>query len=229
MIPIIWEKDATGTPVVTERPEGREEGRYVSPVLAACMVSALTHEITAISAEFTGCGTVRYVPRVSISVLEKTFATFYGLYAADDNTAGSKYCIRHCAWDRGFRSIDLALNGLSSRTLFFDCNDLPAKMRELITRLDRLANDEYVIYSTPSASERFNKNKIEYSLQDAVKTIFGRYRGVDSTNPAIEKLFGQLERFYAGVCAMETISPREGSFKIDYGFQNITVAYDDGG
>ena len=215
---INWERDSTGAAACTKLPK---PARFVSASAAAAIAKSLMHEVTTISASFEPEDIVVFSRLAGISVFGEKDAEYFGLYASSGAAAGVNYCLRRCTWQRAFRSTEDVLKGLSAQTFFFDVERLGPFHRAVVLAVDEDHKDGFQLVPEPSSNGDFSGKQISYIVSDDRKELAATYRAESSTNPAIEKLFKELQAMFGSLEVEGTVNPLPDSLRISYSFFSL--------
>jgi hypothetical protein len=220
---IKWEKDGSGNNAVVAVPES---ARFISTSAATLIATGLMHEVSTISASFPEYGTSVFSRLAGVSAFSKKTGIFYGLYGCSDSSSRAIYCLRRCAWDFSFGSIDNVLQGLSAKTLFFKKEVLDTALRKLIESVDLSLGDQCEIVSRPTSYEDFLDKKICYFIVCETKDLSCKYLAAVNTNPFIENLFKELGLIYESLNEKNTVLPSLDTLRVSYYFQRFEAATD---
>ena len=215
---ISWERDNAGAIACTKLPK---PARFVSASAAAAIVKSLMHEVTTISASFDAEDIVVFSRLAGVSVFGDKRAEYFGLYASSGVAEGVNYCLRRCTWERAFRSTEEVLKALSAQTLFFDVERLAAVHRDVVLAVDNDSKDGCQLVSEPSKNEAFIGKQVSYIVSDDKKELAAVYRAESSTNPAIEKLFQELQAVFGALEIEGAVVPLPDSLRISYSFFSL--------
>lgn len=224
---IKWESDLHGNLAyvkesATSKAIAHTDSYNFSVPSATYLIRSLMHELDLISAEFENDQLYVYNRLACVSVLDDEEMIFYALYGSG---TPNYYCVRKALWKKSDGNIDVVIDNLNAKTIFFNDINLNHSVKSVINLIDGPIKN-YSKFDTSGINHDMfiNKDIYYFISDDSEELVYKSKRNVIDNK--LEMLFCGIELIYSTLNTHNSMKALSESFRVSYSFKTIAIWLD---